>query len=226
MNLKKLAAAMAIAVTTTSVQFTAFAHDPVASGTGAVSVRSTVAGGIAVGTNGASTSFAQNSEAASASVSATATHNPRFTNVNAGISGATSTSSFGTAVNVTTGYGFGSAFSTGSADTSVAGSTAIHGVTGGFNGGYAGTHTDNVVIAGPNSGSYVAGQTVSGFDTQLSYSRSAGASLSAQSTGYASGANASGALEGMNAAGISNIGSSGSFFATGGLSATTGASAP
>jgi hypothetical protein len=242
MKAKKLVAALAFAITTSSIHSTALATEPSASGIGAASVQSTVMGNFSVGTNGTATSYARNSQAATASVFASAGHTPRFNNVDAGINGATTTSSFGMAYNVSTGSGLGSALSSGAADTSVAGVASIHGVATGFNGGYAGTQTGNIIFAGTSSGSYVAGQTLSGFDTQLFYSRSATAAaapagtaggtrsstvgLSTQTTGYASGANATGALEGMNAAGISNIGSSGMFFAKAGLSAAVSASAP
>jgi hypothetical protein len=242
MKAKKLVAALAIAITTSSIQSRALATEPSASGIGVASVQSTVMGNFSVGTNGTATSYAQNTEAATASVSASASHTPRFNNVDAGINGATTTNSFGMAYNVSTGSGFGSALSSGAADTSVAGVASIYGVATGFNGGYAGSQTGNIIFAGTNSGSYVVGQGLSGFDTQLSYSKSgtaaaapAGASggtrsstvgVSSQTTGYASGANATGALEAMNAAGISNIGASGMFFAKGGLSAAVGATAP
>ena len=128
--------------------------------------------------------------------------------------------------------------SAGYADTATCGTVGIHGVTTGYNGGGSGKHTENLIKAGTNQGSYVAGETVSGFEAKVAYSkeyssapaatgtiggtRSAAVEVSGFNSGYASGANASGALENMNAAGIANIGSSGYFFGQTNLSGSTG----
>ena len=210
---------------------------PSASGYGSINIHSGVNGNFSLGANGTATSYAQNSEAATARVGATTSFTPNYSTVAAGVSGATTSDSAGQAYNISTGSGMGTAASFGSAATLVGGTTSIHDVTTGFNGGGSGTQTSNVIHAGTNQGSYVIGQTVSGFDAGVSYARpatitspvagigsnrSATVSISAYNTGYASGANAMGALEGMNAAGLANIASSGQFFGRGALSANTG----
>jgi hypothetical protein len=204
---------------------------------GSINIQSGVNGNFSLGSNGTAMSYAHNSEAATAKVGATASFTPSSSTAAAGVSGETTSNSAGQAYNTSTGSGAGMAASYGSAATLVGGMTSIHGVTTGFNGGGSGTQTSNVIHAGTNQGSYVVGQTVSGFDAGVSYARpatitspvagigsnrSATVSISAYNTGYASGANAMGALEGMNAAGLANIASSGQFFGRGALSATTG----
>ncbi len=210
---------------------------PGAIGYGGINIQSGVNGNFSLGSNGTAMSYAHNSEAATAKVGATASFMPSSRTAAAGVSGETTSNSAGQAYNTSTGSGMGMAASYGSAATLVGGMTSIHGVTTGFNGGGSGTQTSNVIHAGTNQGSYVMGQTVSGFDAGVSYARpattnypvagigsnrSATVSISAYNTGYASGANAMGALEGMNAAGIANIGSSGQFFGREAMSATTG----
>ena len=210
---------------------------PVAIGFGSINIHSGVNGNFSLGSNGTAMSYAHNSEAATAKVGATASFTPSSRTSAAGVSGETTSNSAGQAYNISTGSGTGMAASYGSAATLVGGMTAIHGVTTGFNGGMSGTQTSNVIHAGTNQGSYVMGQTVSGFDAGVNYARpatthypvagigsnrSATVSISAYNSGYASGANAMGALEGMNAAGIANIGSSGKFFGKGNMSATVG----
>ncbi|MDB5761759.1 MAG: hypothetical protein JWQ21_754 [Herminiimonas sp.] len=238
MKITKFAAASAIATTALLLQSAVFATQPSASGGGAILARSTVSGNFAAGANGMSASYAKNSEAATAKLTATANYTPHYRTVNAGIAGATTTDSSGTAYNVSTGSGTGSAMSAGSANTRVQGVAAIRGVSKGFNGGYSSTQTDNAIEAGANQGSYVAGQTRSGFDTQLHYAkssmaapgpagsaggtRSSTAGISAQATGYANGTNVTKTLDGMNAAGIAGIGASGKFFAKADLSASAG----
>lgn len=235
MSTTKFAFALTAAFT---VHATAFATEPSASGCGCVAIANTISGNLAVGKNGSSTSFAQNNEAASAKITAMTSNTPNYSNVSAGISGATTTDSSGKAYNVSTGSGNGTASSVGSANAAVYGNVAIHGVTTGFNGGSAFTLTNNQVDAGTNQGSYVVGQTMSGFNTQVNYTRmaesigpkagttggthSAAVSITDQKTGYVSGANSSGKLEGMNAAGYANIGAAGQFFAKAGLAASTG----
>lgn len=219
----------------------AMATTPVAGGIGTVSAGTAVAGAFNVGSNGTSTSYAHNRETAMATVTATKgfTTSPApycDTNVSAkaGILGATKTTSDGVAYNTSTGSGTGHAVSSGHADTAVRGNVGIHGVTSGFNGGGAGTHTDNLIKAGANQGSYVSGETVSGFEAQVNYTRGFSATpapapsrtgtveVAGYNSGYASGANASGALENMNAAGMANIGASGYFFGKTNLSGSTG----
>jgi hypothetical protein len=235
MSTTKLAVALAAALT---VHATAFATQPSASGCGCVAIANTISGNMAVGKNGSSTSFAQNNEAASAKITAMTSNTPNYSNVSAGISGATTTDSFGKAYNISTGSGNGTASSVGSANTAVHGTVAIHGVTTGFNGGIASTQTNNQVDAGTNQGSYVVGQTMSGFNTQINYTRtveaigpmagttggtnSAAVSVTDQKTGSVSGANSSGKIDGLNAAGYANIGAAGQFFAKAGLAASTG----
>jgi hypothetical protein len=223
----------------------AFATDPFAKGAGSVSAGTAVAGGFSVGSNGSSTSYATNSESAKATITAAKSYAPNYcnTNVSAAITGGTKTESSGMAYNVSSGSGSGGALSAGHADTAVKGQIGIHGVTSGFNGGGSGTQTDNVIKAGTNQGSYVNGQTVSGFEADVHYARSSGyttapagiqapartgsVEVSGSNTGYASGANASGALDNMNAAGVANIGASGYFFGKTNLSGSTGSvSAP
>jgi hypothetical protein len=201
----------------------ACATQPSAGGSGTVAIGNTVKGNFSAGSNGSATSYAQNAEAATAGITALANNTPHYTQVNAGITGATTTDSSGKAYNVSTGSGSGSAMSSGYADTSVQGALGIHTVTSGFNGGNAGTQTNNQIVAGTNQGSYVSGQTLSGFDVQLNYAKSGGGvSIADTKSGYASGANSSGALAGMNAAGIASLGASGQFFTTVKLSAGTG----
>lgn len=214
---------------------------PSASGYGSINIHSGVNGNFSLGANGTATSYAQNSEAATAKVGATTSFTPNYSTVAAGVSGATTSDSAGQAYNISTGSGMGTAASFGSSATLVGGTTSIQGVTGGFNGGGSGTQTSNVIQAGTNQGSYVMGQTLSGFDAGVNYartatttfpvagvggSRSSTVSLSAFNSGYASGANSMGALTGMNAAGIANIGSSGQFFGNGNMSATIDTAAP
>ena len=235
MNTTKFAIALAAAL---SVHAAAFATQPSASGCGCVAIANTISGNMSVGKNGSSTSFAQNNEAASAKITAMTSSTPNYGSVSAGISGATTTDSFGKAYNISTGSGNGTASSIGSANAAVHGTVAIHGVTTGFNGGSAGTQSNNQVDAGRNDGSYVAGQTTSGFDTQINYTRTiesigprAGTSggtnsvtvgVADQKTGYVSGASTTGRIDGLNAAGIANIGAAGQFFAQAGLAASTG----
>ena len=232
---------LSLAISTIAIPLCAHATQPSAAVGAAVSIQNTVAGKFCVGNNGTALSSAHNSEAASASVSANTSHTPNFGNVNAAVSAATTTDSSGNAFNVSTGNGSGSAASSGTASTAALASVAIHGVTTGFNGGFASTHTDNAIIAGTNQGSYVAGQTKVGFDVGVNYGQTAaiaaapagtsgitqGASVNIadQKNGYVSGANVSGALKGMNAAGYANIGASGQFFARAGLAASVGVSA-
>jgi hypothetical protein len=203
-----------------------------------VEVGNKLKGNFALGSNGTATSYAQNTESASATVTASTAYKPNHSYVAAGVSGATTTDSTGKAYNVSTGSGTGAAMSQGSADAYVHGGLAIHGVTTGQNGGNSGTNTTNLIKAGTNQGSYVVGQTLSGFDVQVVYSKNAThahapagtygvtnsstVTVSDSKTGYASGANVTGALAGMNAAGLANIGASGHFFAKAGLEATTG----
>jgi hypothetical protein len=216
----------------------ALATGPSAGGAGTVSAGTAVAGTFAVGNNGTSTSYAQNKESARATITAKDSFTPGYGNVKAAVQGATRTDSAGVAYNMSTGSGSGYALSAGHADTATNGTIGIHGVSSGFNGGGSGTHSGNLIMAGPNQGSYVAGETVSGFDAQISYSkghssapapagsiggsRSATVEVTGSNSGYASGANASGALDNMNAAGIANIGSSGYFFGKTSLSGSTG----
>jgi hypothetical protein len=209
-----------------------------AGGVGTVSAGTAVAGSFAVRNNGTSTSYAQNTESAKATITATKSYTPANGSVTAGVQGATKTESAGVAYNMSTGSGSGHALSAGYADTATHGTIGIRGVTFGFNGGGSGTHTDNLIKAGTNQGSYVLGETVSGFDAQVDYSRayssapapagsyggsrSGTVEVTGSSSGYASGANKSGALENMNAAGFTNIGSSGYFFGKTNLSGSTG----
>lgn len=216
----------------------ALATNPGAGGIGTVSAGTAVTGSFNVGNHGTSTSYAQNKESAMASITAnksyTTSYAPnceRNVSANASILGSTKTQSAGTAYNISTGSGSGNALSAGNAGTATGGSIGIHGVTSGFNGGKSGTRTDNVIKAGNNQGSYISGETVSGFDAKVSYNKgyeSTGASrtgtvaATGSNSGYASGANASGALENMNAAGLANIGASGYFFGKTNLSGSTG----
>jgi hypothetical protein len=216
----------------------ALATAPHAGGVGTVSAGTAVAGSFGVGNNGTATSYAQNREVAKATISASRNAALCYPSVKAGIQGSTRTESAGVAYNTSTGSGSGSALSAGRADTATQGSVGIHGVTSGFNGGKSGTHTENLIKAGTNQGSYISGETVSGFNAQVEYNRTSGSAsapagsygggrsgavkVAGSSDGYASGANASGALENMNAAGIANIGSSGYFFGKTNLSGSTG----
>lgn len=216
----------------------ALATSPHAGGIGVVSAGTSVAGTFAVGNNGTSTSYAHNMESAKASITASRSAALCYPSAKAAVQGATRTESSGVAYNTSTGSGSGYALSSGYADTATQGTVGIHGVTSGFNGGKSGTHTDNLIKAGTNQGSYIAGETVSGFDVQVDYSRGFGSTpapagsygggrsgtveVTGSSSGYASGANESGALENMNAAGFANIGSSGYFFGKTNLSGSTG----
>lgn len=234
---------VAIAVLVTSSA--AMATGPSAGGIGTVSASTSVAGAFNVGNNGSSTSYAHNRESAMATITAMKGYTSSLTpacdpnvSASASILGATKTQSAGVAHNTSTGSGTGNALSAGRADTAVSGTVGIHGVTSGYNGGKSGTHTDNLIKAGVNQGSYIAGETVSGFEAQVAYnktfsnapattgigagSRTATVDVTGYNSGYASGANASGALENMNAAGIANIGSSGHFFGKTNLSGSTG----
>lgn len=204
---------------------------PGAASVGNVSVGTAVAGTFSVGNNGTATSYAQNKESAKAMITATKSLDYCYGNTNAAIQGATKTESAGVAYNTSTGSGSGYAQSAGYADTATRGTIGVQGVTSGFNGGESGTHTNNLIKAGINQGSYVSGETVSGFDARVSYNkgystlggnRAATIEMSGANSGYASGANASGALENMNAAGIANIGASGYFFGKTNLSGSTG----
>lgn len=216
----------------------AMATAPSAGGVGSVSASTAVAGSFNVGNNGTSTSFAQNKESAMATITAKksfttsiAPNCDRNVSANATIMGSTKTESAGVAYNKSTGSGSGSALSAGHADTAAGGAVGIQGVTSGLNVGMSGTRTDNLIKAGTNQGSYVSGETVSGFEANVSYnkayetaagSRTGKVTVTGSSTGFASGANASGALENMNAAGIANIGASGYFFGKTNLSGSTG----
>ena len=216
----------------------ASATAPAAGGSAVVAVQSNVNGGFTLGTVGTAVSYAQNSQAATAKISAGTTAAPCYPTVTAGMTGATTSTSYGQAYNVSSGSGSGAAVSQGSTETWVQGLKSIRGVTTGFNGGASGTQSHDVIQAGTNQGSYVAGKTASGFDTQVHFERATGSTLapvgtygggasaqvglSTTNTGYANGTNSGGALEGMNAAGIANIGSSGHFFGNSRLSASTG----
>lgn len=237
MKKSKLVHVRSFVVLTLLAPLMASATEPRASGMGGIAIQSSVGGGFSLGTSGSALSYAQNSQAATAAIGATAAYTPNFTSVTAGVSGATTSASYGQAFNVSSGSGSGSAASQGSAGTWVHGIESIHGVTGGFNGGASGTYSQDVIQAGTNQGSYVAGQTASGFDSQVHYERAGGwmpapvgtygsgassqVGVSTTNTGYAGGANTGGALEGMNAAGIANIQSSGYFFGNANLSART-----
>ncbi|WP_147376913.1 hypothetical protein [Noviherbaspirillum saxi] len=204
-----------------------FATQPNVVGSGWVATGANAGGNFSLGSNGSATSYAQNREAATAKVTTTADNTPKYTVVNAGVMGATTTESFGKAYNLSSGSGTGSATSAGMADTGVNGKTGIHGVSTGFNGGEAGTHTSNKVQAGVNQGSYVSGETKAGFDTKLHYEKSGGkhsgaTRVSSYADGYAGGKNHTGSLTGLNAAGIASIGASGKFFAKAGLSTDIG----
>lgn len=206
---------------------TASATQPTAGAAGNVSIVNTNAGSMSVGSNGRSTSYAANSESSHASVTSTASYRPGYSAVNAGVSGSTKTTSAGMAYNVSSGSGTGGAVSQGSTGAGVGGAVGINSVTNGFNGGGSGTTSSNNIAAGANQGSYVSGQTLSGFTTQIHYDKAASSapvagyiggtknanvSISTLTNGYVSGANTSGALNGMNAAGIANIGAAGQFF--------------
>lgn len=236
MKSSELITTLSLAVTALSIPISASATQPSASAGANVSIQNNVSGKFSVGNNGSALSSAFNSEAASASVAASANNTPHFGAVNAAVSAATNTDSAGNAYNISTGTGAGSASSVGAATTAAQGAVAIHGVTSGFNGGTAETQTSNAIFAGTNQGSYVAGQTKAGFDVQLHYTqsaasmaapdgttgvgRSASVNIADQKIGYASGATVSGVLDGMNAAGIANIGASGKFFARAGMAAS------
>lgn len=138
---------------------------------GKVAVGTAVHGKFAIGQNGTSSSYAHNSQAASATVNATRAYTPGTGNINAAVSGETKSESLGKAYNISTGSGTGSALSSGFADTAVRGALSIPGVTQGFNGGGSGTHTDSLIKAGINQGSYVTGQTVSGFEAEVKYGK-------------------------------------------------------
>lgn len=234
----KLAHTRSLVVLALFAPLAALATGPAAGGSGAIAVQSNINGGFTLGTVGTAVSYAQNSQAATARISAGTAAAPCYTAVTAGVTGATTSNSYGQAYNVSSGSGSGTAVSQGATGTWVKGLESIRGVTTGFNGGASGTQSHDVIQAGTNQGSYVAGQTVSGFDTQVHYERATGSTLapagtysggvpvqvglSTVNTGYASGANSGGALEGMNAAGIANMGSSGYFFGNSNLSASTG----
>lgn len=238
--MKKIAGLIAInaAIAALLASSAALATTPYAGGVGAVSAGTSVAGTFAVGSNGTSTSYAHNMESAKASITANTNSAFCYPNVSAALKGTTRTESSGVAYNMSTGSGSGHALSSGYADTATHGTVGIHGVTSGFNGGKSGTHTDNLIKAGTNQGSYVAGEAVSGFEVQVDYSRGSSSTpapagsyggsrsgtveVTGSSSGYASGANESGALENMNAAGFANIGSSGYFFGKTNLSGSTG----
>ncbi|MEB0133940.1 hypothetical protein QN362_01200 [Actimicrobium sp. CCC2.4] len=223
---------LVLLITTASLLASASVHatEPSASASGNVAIQNTIKGNISLGTNGSSTSFARNAEAATAKVGTSANYQPHFREVNASTAGQASTDSAGMAYNTSTGSGYGTASSMGSARTLIAGSTAIHGVTQGLNGGSASVQTDNRIVAGTNQGSYAEGQTKSGFDLQLHYTRNAGpssVSISDDKSGFVSAANSSGALKDMNAAGVASIGSAGQFFVRANLAGSTGStSAP
>ena len=243
MKTVKLVVAIAAVVV---LQTPAFATQPGAYGNGGVVIANTISGNFAVGQNGTSTSFAQNAEAGTAKVTAMVSHTNGYGAVNAGIKGDTTTNSSGHAYNISSGTGNGTASSIGSVNAGVSGVVAIQGVTNGFNGGHASTQSNNQVDAATNQGSYVVGQTGSGFDTQIRYSRinesvaalvgttggtrSTTVIIADQKSGYAGGASrtgvvqiadSTGMLQNMNAAGLANIGASGTFFAKAGLSANT-----
>ena len=241
MKSTKLISSLSLAVSAIAIHSGARATQPSAAVGATVSIQNTVAGKFSVGNNGTALSSARNSEAASASVTASANNTPNFSAVNAAVSAATTTDSSGNAFNISTGTGSGSASSTGAASAAAQGAVAIHAVTTSFNGGFANTQTSNAIFAGTNQGSYVAGQTKAGFDVGLHYTqtaattaapastsgigRSASVSIADQKSGYASGASVSGALDGMNAAGLANIGASGQFFVRAAMAATVGATA-
>lgn len=238
MKKSKLVPARSFVVLALFAPFMAAATEPHASAAGGVSIQSNVGGGFSLGTSGSALSYAQNTQAATAAVGATASYAPGFNSVTAGVNGATTSASYGQAYNVSSGSGSGSASSQGSVGTWVHGMESIHGVTNGFNGGASGTYSHDVIQAGTNQGSYVAGQTASGFDSQVHYERAGGwtpapvgaygggassqVGISTANTGYAGGTNTGGALAQMNAAGIANIQSSGYFFGNANLSAGTG----
>ena len=238
MKSTNLFTSLSLAVTALTLHTGANATQPSAAIGANVAIQNTVNGKFAVGNNGTSLSSAHNSEAASASIAASANASPHFGVDNTAISAATSTDSAGNAYNISTGTGIGSASAIGGATTAVQGGVAIHGVTNGFNGGSAETTTSHAIFATTNQGSYVAGQTKAGIDVQLHFAqsvastyapdgtngigRSANVSIADQRTGYASGATVSGALDGMNAAGLANIGASGAFFARAGMAASVG----
>lgn len=221
--------------------------------TGNVSVGTAINGKFAIGQNGTSSSYAHNSQSASAIVNATRAYTPSQNAITAAVSGETKSESLGKAYNTSTGSGTGSALSSGFADTAVRGKLNIPGVTQGFNGGGSGTHTDSLIKAGTNQGSYVSGQTVSGFEAEVKYGKTysvapiaapapsatpapapsvgttatKSVNVAGSNEGYASGANTTAALQQMNAAGIANINSTGYFFGKTKLSGSTGyASAP
>lgn len=233
----------------------AFATNPAPSNavtSGNVSVGTSIKGNFSVGQNGTSPSYAHNSQTATATVNATRAYTPSQNSINAIVSGQTKTESLGKAYNTSTGSGAGSAMSSGYADTAVRGRLSIPGVTQGFNGGGSGTHTDSLIKAGTNQGSYVTGQTVSGFQAEVKYGRNysvtpvatpvpapttppapapapvvgttttKSVNVAGSNEGYASGANTTAALNQMNAAGIANINSTGYFYGKTNLSGSTG----
>ncbi|WP_151637892.1 hypothetical protein [Noviherbaspirillum aerium] len=223
---------------------------PNATASGNVSAGTAINGKFSLGANGTSSSYAHNSQSASATVNATRAYTPSQNLTTATVSGETKTESLGKAYNVSTGSGTGSAMSSGFADTAVRGKLNIPGVTQGYNGGGSGTHTDSLIKAGTNQGSYVTGQTVSGFQAEVKYGKTysvtpipaptapttppsvgttttKSVNVAGSNEGYASGANTTAALNQMNAAGIANINSTGYFFGKTNLSGSTGyASAP
>lgn len=239
MRLTTLAAVAAAAV---CIHTNAHATDPGARGSARADAGSAVGGQFTIGRAGASYSYAQSSQTASAGLTASARHTPGHGSVSAGIAGDTRTTHSGVAYNTSSGSGRGSASSSGRTAAAVAGRAAIDGVSQGRPGGSAGTATQHRIVAGRNQGSWVAGEAVSGFDVRLDYarsgarmpapagqlggSRSTGVTVGSTATGYAGGRNGYGALAGMNAAGLADIRSSGSFRARGGLGAETGVRAP
>jgi len=240
MKMNKTATTISIGIAALLIPLSVFAAGtavPTAIGYGSLNISSGVSGNFSLGSNGTAMSYAHNREAATATVGATTSFTPSSGTVTVGVSGQTATSSDGQAYNISTGSGAGMADSHGSAATLVIGATAIQGAATGLNSGWSGTQTNNAILAGTNQGSYVLGQTASGFEAGMTYvqpatinipvagignNQSTTVSISSSNMGFANGKNASGALAGMNAAGIANIGSTGQFFGQGGLSAIVG----
>jgi hypothetical protein len=192
----------------------AFGTDPHTGAKATVTAATQARGNVGIGANGSAVSGARNTEAASAVLHAHRSHAPDYSAVGAGVRADLHTGSRGHAFNMSSGSAAGTAMTAGAAEAKGRGVIGIEGVSTGFNGGHASIHTDNVVEAGRNQGSYVDGKAAAGFDAAVLYRNAGGIHLSGTSGGYAAGTNASGALPHMNAAGIAELGSSVRFFSS------------
>jgi hypothetical protein len=232
-----------IAAAILALSASAFAGTPTAVGNTNVNVNNSIGGNVTAVNGGFSESQATDSQAATSSLTTTASRGlssvagQNVPTETAGTSGTVSISSSSTAWNVSTGNANGSATDLGSAGAVVGGNEVIPNVATGS--GYTGVGSTNTITANTNQGGYTGSvgsgefgstQTVTSISTNTAGSNTSSLGISSTLTGNATVDNVSGieSVNGaaLNAPAILGVGDSGTFTATGSGSITIIGNAP